>query len=277
MERRRAGAIKTAEHLEPSDHACWSFDSDAARAQAAVRWLADGLRLGNRAVYVANAPRAALVDELAGLPGRDDAIAAGQLVVAETRELYDLATPIDANGQLAAYAAAVDDAIANGCTGISAAVDITPLIEDPARRRAHLHWEQFADRYMTEHPLAALCLVDRRRIVDFPVIEYIHPLVGPRAAPFSLHAVGPDRCALAGEVDAFTSDAFADALATLPEGDGEVVATDLRFIDARAAWLLEQVLVRRRADGRPLAVRDASPLVRRLWSLCDFDPSLLSA
>jgi hypothetical protein len=66
--------------------------------------------------------------------------------------VYDVSPPIDATTQLAVYSAAVGDAIADGFAGIRVAADITPLVADPARRDAHLIWEQLADRYMTEQP-----------------------------------------------------------------------------------------------------------------------------
>jgi anti-anti-sigma regulatory factor len=276
MGTRRVGSMKLGGHFGRSDHACWAYDSDAGRAAAAAAWLTDGLASGQRAIYVADAPVDALTEELASVPARDEAIERGALVVAETRTMYDLSVPIDAATQLRAYAAAVDEAIAAGFAGIRVAADITPLVADPGRRHAHLHWEQVADRYLTERPLAPLCLFDRRRITAFPEIEHIHPLAGPDAPPFSLHAVSPRRSALVGEIDTVTADALAAAIATVPDGDRTLSAADLRFVDAHAAWLLEQALARRRAEGRPLALHDAPPLVRGVWAMCGLDPTLVS-
>jgi anti-anti-sigma regulatory factor len=272
---RRSGLLDTSQRFGPSDHACWAYETHSERAAAAVAWLADGLALGQRAMYIADAPAEVLISELADLSDRDEAIARGALVVAETRSNYDLSAPIDANVQLAVYNSAVERAIADGYSGLRVAADITLLVEDPARRQAHLHWEQCADRYMTEQPLAPLCLYDRRRVGGFQAVEHVHPLAGPDMLPFSLYGVGRTRSALDGEVDALIVEPFTEAMTTLPDDDDTIVFSGLRFVDAHAAWVLHQTLERRRAAGRPLALHDPPPLVRRVWTLCGFDPTLL--
>jgi anti-anti-sigma regulatory factor len=275
--RRSSGLLNPSQSFGLSDHACWTYESNRERAAAATAWLSDGLTLGQRAIYIADAPVEVLVEELAALPGRDDAIASGALVVARIEDMYDLSAPIDPQAQLAAYSAAVEAAIADGYAGMRVAADITRLVEEPARRHAHLHWEQYADRYMTEQPLAPLCLYDRRRIEDFRAVEHVHPLAGPDRLPFSLYAVGARRAVLTGEVDALVADPLVEALTALPDDDDAIVVSGLRFIDAHGAWVLAQALENRRVSGRPLAVHDVPPLVRRIWSACEFDSSLLDA
>jgi anti-anti-sigma regulatory factor len=267
--------LDPAERYGLSDHACWAYDSDAERAAVATAWIADGLALGQRTMYLADESPEVLTRELAGVPGRDEAIAGGALVVTATSSVYDLSRPIDARAQLAAYSAAVELAVSDGFAGIRVAVDITPLVEDPARRRAHLQWEQFADRYMTEQPLAPLCLYDRRKVGDLPAIEHVHPLTGPNALSFSLYGVGARRSALVGEVDALVADPLAAALAALPDPDDTIDVGALRFIDAHGAWVLQRALERRRATGRPLVLHETSPALLRVWDLCRFDPTLL--
>lgn len=272
---RRTGLMNPAERFGLSDHACWAYGTDGERAAAAAAWIADGLALGQRAMYIADVSPEVLAEELADVPARDEAIARGALVIAESRSMYDLSTPIDATAQLAVYSAAVEHAIADGFAGIRVAADITPLVDDPTRRRTYLHWEQLADRYMTEQPLAPLCLYDRRKIDDLRAVEHIHPLTGPDALPFSLYATGASRSALAGEVDSLIAEPLSEALSTLPDGDDTIDASALRFVDAHGAWVLQQALERRRAAGRPLALHDAPPLVRRVWAVCGFDSTLL--
>jgi anti-anti-sigma regulatory factor len=213
--------------------------------------------------------------ELTAIDGRDDALARGALAVVESRTMYDLSAPIDADALLTMYSAAVEQAIADGFAGIRVAADITCLVEDPARRRAHLQWEQLADRYMTEQPLAPLCMYDRRRVADFRSIEHIHPLAGPDALMFSLHGTGPNRSALHGEIDALTAETLAEVLSTLPDGDDAIDASALTFLDGRGAWVVQQALARRRDAGRPLVLHDAPPLVQRVWDACGFDSTLL--
>ena len=273
--RRHTGLMDPAGRYGLSDHACWAYDSDSERAAVATAWIADGLALGQRTMYLADGSVEVLTQELAGLPGRDEAIAGGALVVAATSSMYDLSRPIDATTQLAGYSAAVELAVRDGFAGIRVAVDITPLVADPGRRRAHLHWEHFADRYITEQPLAPLCLYDRRKVGELPAIEHVHPLNGPDPLPFSLYGVGARRSALVGEVDAAVADPFAAALAALPDHDDTIDVGALAFIDAHGAWVLQRALERRRATGRALVLHEPSLPLRRVWELCRFDPTPL--
>jgi anti-anti-sigma regulatory factor len=256
----------------PSAHACWGYSTDEERARAACEWLTDGLRQRYRAVYVAAAPADDLVAELADVPDRDAALRDGALVVFSTNDLYDLSAPIDAHAQLAVYAGAVEHALRDGFAGIRVAADITVLVEDPGRRPAHVHWEQVADRYISQHPLAPLCLYDSRRVNDIDAIVECHPLQGPEAAPFSLYAAQPHGAALAGEIDLAGHSALGDLLAGHPESDRVIDMSGLRFVDGRAAWLLQRHLVARRAAGHPIVLSNAPDAVRRVWSVSGFDP-----
>lgn len=274
---RRAGALDPDAGAGVSDHACWGYASDSERGELACAWLADGLRRGQRALYVAPGDRDALIEELAGIPDSAGWLAAGSLGVIPSTEAYDLSVPIDADVQLAMYAGAVDQAAADGYEGVRVAADLTPLVADERRRPAHLRWEQVADRYVAEHPLAPLCLYDNRVIHGIDAIVCVHPLQGPAVEPFSVHGAGGDAAALAGELDAFTAEVVAEVLGGLPRTDRRIDVSALDFIDARSAWVLQHELQRRRAEGQTVVLTGASPRLRRVWDACRFDRSLLDA
>lgn len=260
-----------------SDHACWAFSSDSERVAALAGWLGDGLCSGQRALYVADRSDEELLADVGTVPGFASALDRGALVVMPASAAYDLGGSIDPVAQLARYAAALDEAIADGYSGLRVAADLTPLVADRARRGAHLRWEQFADRYITDHPLAPLCLYDGRRISDLEAIVCAHPLHGPNAVPFALYATTPTSAAFEGEADAMSSTVLVELLAGLPATDRVVDLSRLSFIDGRAAGLLHAELVARRAAGQELAVTGVSPIVRRIWELCQFDPGFLAA
>lgn len=259
----------------PFAHACWSYSTEAERARVAVEWLGDGLDQGYRAVYVADAPAGELFAELAELPDRDEAVADGALLAFRTADLYDLSAPIDAAAQLAVYTAAVEQARRDGYAGLRVAADITALVEDPARRPAHAHWEQVADRYISQHPLAPLCMYDSRRVADLEAIVACHPLQGPDAVPFSIYAAQPHGAAATGELDVASHAAFREILAGQPESDRVIDVSRLKFLDGRAAWLLHSHLVERRVAGHPLVLADPPDVLRRVWSVAGFDAGFL--
>ena len=245
-------------------------------AAVVVRWLGDGLRIGQRAMYVGEGPTERLIGELADLPEALTALESGALVLQSTEEIYDLSAPIDAAAQLATADALVTHAVAEGYHGLRVAADITPLVVDEARRDAHLRWEQIADRYMTTHPLAPVCMYDTRRVSGIEAIACAHPLRGPAEPLFGLYAGGPWRAVLQGEIDACSSEVFADVLRELPSTDCVIDLTRLSFIDARSAWLLQDELVRRRSVGQQIRLAEAPEMLQQIWRICDFDRSLLA-
>jgi anti-anti-sigma regulatory factor len=237
--------------------------------------LTDGLRLGQRCLYVGDGSPEELLAELASVPDVAEAVDAGALSVAPATAVYDLRAPIDTVTQLAVYAAAVEEAMSDGYRGLRVAADISPLIDDESRRAAHLRWEQVADRYIADHPLAPLCIYDGRRIGAIDAIVCAHPLQGPERAPFALYGHRADRVVLEGELDVAGWETFAEVLDAMPLDDRVIDATALAFVDGHSGALLNDALMRRRRQGHMMVVVGAPNMLRRVWQVCDFDPALL--
>jgi anti-anti-sigma regulatory factor len=267
---------RAADRFGSSDHACWGYSSGIERARAASEWLLDGLRQGQRGLYVGNGAVDHLIEELADLPSRDAFLRDGSLVVASLSEFCDISAPVDAYAQLAVYDRAVQQAVDDGFAGVRAAADITALVTDPERRPAHVHWEQVADRYITDHPLAPLCLYDAGRVVDVDAIVDCHPLQGPGRAPFALYGARTEAGALAGELDLYGHRSLDHALAGIPCTDRALDVSRLSFIDGHSADLLHSHLVARRDAGQRIVLSGASPTLQRIWSICRFDASVLA-
>jgi hypothetical protein len=254
-----------------SDHASWGFGSDEARAATVTHWLAVGLALGQRAFYVGEATADDLLHDLEELDGRDELLERGALVLMTYSDVYDMSAPIDADAQLAAYDAVLQQALSDGYGGLCVAADITPLVEDPTRRTAHVHWEQVADRYITENPVSPVCIYDTRRVDGLDAISCVHPVQHPVEEPFTLHAVSKRRAALRGEVDGCVADVLEQVLQTMPPTD-EIDVAGLRFIDGHGAWSLHEALHQR---GDSVVLRNPPAQLRRVWRLCGLDPAPL--
>jgi anti-anti-sigma regulatory factor len=236
-----------------------------------------GLELGQRCLYVGDGPHDALLAELPPVLALDVALGSGALTVMSSSEVYDVTAPTDAASQLAVYAATVNRAVADGFAGLRVVADITPLVVDPARRPAHLQWEQVADRYMTDHPWAPLCLYDARRVAGLDSVMCVHPLQGVDNPTFTLYGVGPDRAALAGDLDGSVWDAAEEALDALPDTDESLDLSALTFADGPGVSILYAALQRRHDARRPLRLTGATRQFRKVWELCGYDPSLLEA
>ena len=258
-----------------SDHGCWAYSSRFERDDAAVEWLLDGARLGQKLVAV-TADGDAGLGLLAAITESPDAELLRGVTYYRVDELYDMARPIDPRAQLAMYSAHVARAIVDGFNGLRVFCDATPLIADPARRASHVRWEHVADEWMAEgNPLAALCAYDIGVVGGQPQsVLAVHPLRHgpPAAAQFGLYWESGRRV-LEGEIDTFAVPALADALTALPAGPVDIDARRLSFLCARAATTLARW---GRGDGAPrLRLIGAPPIVRRVWKVLSLDTRML--
>jgi anti-anti-sigma regulatory factor len=240
---RQHGRLGTARGLGLNDHACWTFDDDAECRAAVVEFLDDGLRLGQRLIYVGADTVEKLRGDLQGLDDVESLLGRGALQTLSVAELRRRGEAFDAEARLAAYAAATDQALEDGYAGLRVAAAATELITDPASWDAHTRWESLADRYMASRPLAALCLYDRRELPDHALADLasVHPAshAPPTMVPFRVFSQ-PHALMLEGEVDYFSADALGRLLAMTPQDDGEVVLdlSGLGFVDHHGVMAL---------------------------------------
>ena len=235
-------------------HVCLAFDRRAELESQARDFLAAGAAAGERTVFVAARPPAAPLPFVPlGATYRDGEV-------------------VDPVAQVAAYAAATEEALAAGHTGLRVVADATPLVRTPAQLEAFARYEYRIDRYMRDQPFSAMCAYDRAELGDDVVAQLacMHS-ESAAAVPFRLHACPPaEGCAaLTGELDLSGDDLLTAALrrADLP-ATGEVVlqARGLRFADHRSLIRLHDYA---RDRGTTVVLRGANRAVGRLAALLD--------
>jgi ABC-type transporter Mla MlaB component len=267
------GRIEHPSGLGRQDHACWVFETDEDLSNAAVSYLREGLEDGQRLLYVGGKTAEGLRSDISRLGDLDALAADGILQVATLTDLYDLSRPIDPAAQLAAYAAATEQALADGFTGLRVAAEVTQLVSDPAKHESHKRWESYADWYMTSNPLNALCLFDRRTLDDDLLADLacVHPAsrTPDHFAPFTIAPEG-DSLYLLGEVDRHSADALERVLGLVVEAaPGDAPTLDLErlsFIDHYGALALGKF-----TEGRRLTLANPPYLVRRLSDLLELN------
>jgi len=265
---RRHGLVPSAAGLGLHGHACWTYADDADLRAAAVEFLADGLHLGQRLLYVGANPVDRLREDLAGLPGSDALPASGRLEIVPLDALYDVAAGTDPEAMLATYAAATERALADGFAGLRVVAEVTALADDPRNWPGHTRWESVADRYMAARPLAALCCYDRRLLSEQIVrdLAAVHPAVhGPAADhSFRLFAGDGDALVLEGSVDYFSADVLRRVLPLAAPGECATVLDlgELTFADHHAALALAG-----HARHARMSVRNAPAELRRTCEL----------
>lgn len=261
---RRSGSVQHARDLGPHDHVCWSYDDIADFRDRAREYLAEGLALGQRVWYVAAETGAGA---LSGAAGFDAALASGAAQVTSLGDTYASGAVVVPEDQVRAYAAATEEALADGYTGLRVAAEATPLVRTPVQLAAFLRYEHLVDRYMAERPFSAMCGYDSTLLEGSAVTKLagVHPCSN-RPVPFRLHAVteGPNgdsgpaggALELGGELDASGHELLGALLERIDAGsDGLVVhAPELSFIDHRGLLMLADS-ARRRGGGLLLRTR----------------------
>ncbi|WP_285680628.1 MEDS domain-containing protein [Actinoplanes sp. NBRC 103695] len=230
-------------------HVCLAFDNRADLEARAREFLAAGAATGELTRYIAAEEPTV---PLPWLPLGDR---------------YPEGVVIDPHAQVAVYAAATEDAVATGYTGLRVVADVTSLVRTPEQRDAFARYEYLIDRYIPDHPYTAICAYDRADLGDAAIAELacMHSRADARV-PFQLHACPPAEgsAALTGELDLHAYDLLTTTLdrADLPPADEVVLqASGLRFADHGALLRIE-----RYADDRGITVvlRDANGGVKRL-------------
>jgi anti-anti-sigma factor len=266
---RRNGVLGTVGELGPSDHACWLYQDDDEFRSEAARFLEDGVRLGQRLLYVGGRGVGELREDLASLPRRDELIGADALRLASLSEHYQRPSQIAPEQQLQQFIDITHEAIADGYRGLRLVAEVSELVGDPADRPARAHTEHLAERFMAAgNPMAALCCYDWRRLgwEGLEDIACVHPLVrAPHAERvFRLFGNG-DKLALAGEVDTFNAPTLERALANTQSATIDLGALD--FIDHAGLLVLTRHRRQVLSAGGELEFVAIPPLARRTLEL----------
>jgi hypothetical protein len=240
------------------EHLCWTYVSHDEFLDAAVTFLVDGIAAGLRVMYVAESPAGELREHVAPVGDVDQLCAAGTLILQPLDDVYDVDANIVPEQQLAAYAAATDQALAGGYTGLRVVAEVTRLVANPAGRAEFARWEHLADRYMVDHPLSAMCAYDRRILGDDGVADAAaqHPIVhAPRdVVPFRAFHRSERLVVIEGRVDEAGAPAFDRAMSHLPDSDRTVTVdlSDAELVGDHALRVIAKHASRRARFGATL-------------------------
>jgi hypothetical protein len=259
---RSSGVLDAPTGLGYHDHACWGYDDREEFVSAARPYLAEGLRLGQRVVYVARGSTPSLRLDLEGIDDLDALVARGAVELHDVSATYDAET---GDEQVDAWVEATWQAVADGYTGLRVVADVTDFVIDGDDRLEFVLYEHAVDRLMGEGlPLTGLCAYDLDRLGPaFDELACVHPFTHGATCTFGIFAVRESGLGLTGEVDTLATRAFVQALDRLLPTCRQPVTIDcsrLRFIDHRSLLAMDDAAAR--ADVS-VALVGVSPLV--LW------------
>ncbi len=264
---RAHGCIDSAAGLGSDGHACWGFERQEEFVAAALDFLADGLRYGQRLAYVGAEPIEEQRRCLAPLGDVERMVDSGMLQLFQLGDLYRVGEAVDPEVQIATYMAAVDAALAEGYKGLRVAAEVTDLVSAPQTWAAHLRWESAADRVLAPRSVSALCGYRRDALPPQLLADLaaVHPAANAAAKAPPFHLFGEDgELVLCGEVDLFSSDAL-ERILDAAAGEGEPASLNLEaleFIDHHGVEALARHGCR---------VRNAPPVVDRLRRLLELN------
>src|SRR5215213_4082779 len=165
--------------------------------------------------------------------------------------------------------AATERALADGFRGLRVSADGTELVRTPQQRDAMARYEFQVGRYMTGHPLTALCGFSTSIGEDAATeMASLHAAGASDMPGFHVFGCADGAIGLAGEFDQVTVAAFRRVLSSLRmEADVGGVVVDMaevRFLDHRLLLTLDAYA---RANRVRMSVRCLPPFATRLMEL----------
>lgn len=270
---RAHGSVREPE-ARSADHLCWVHDDDESFDTAVRSFLAGGLARGERLLCVGDPAIAALEGATGDLADVAALTADRVLATMTVAEVYAAAGPLVVDRQRAFYAAATEQALADGHRGLRVVADLSELASDPGQRDALVRWEHAADELMASGSgMSAMCAYrsDLPPAVLGDVLA-VHPLgnAPDHLSPFRLF-FDEDRVVLTGSVDTSTAGRLGAVLAGTPTGPDAVLDLGgLEFVDVAGTRALAGWAGSLRERGVPLEVRGASALLQRMWRILGF-------
>lgn len=249
----------------PGDHLCWVHGGDDAWREAVAAFLDDGARGRDRLLYVRAGNETSLVDDLAGLPGRDAMLRTGQLGVLPLSQAGADGAAAGEATQLTVLAAEAEAAAAAGYRGLRIAAEASPFVSSDDGARRFIAYEALLDAVVDGAPLTMLCGYDGRTVDDCTArqLAFVHPLRPDRDPDVAgaLYADGPSRWRLTGEVDMLAHTALDAALAGFPDAaEVHFDLRDLEFVDVGSTRSLV-TLARRLAPAGRVVLHEPPPVL----------------
>jgi hypothetical protein len=149
------------------EHICALYETEAEQLAVAAEYLADGLRAGERAFYVAGSEaaltrfRAALNKEGINVPNM---VKRGALVEATQAEAHLAGGRFDSERMLRLLNEAIETALKDGFNGLRTCGDMSWLLKDPQGAERVVEYESLLNGFFAGVLGAGMCQYDLRRL-----------------------------------------------------------------------------------------------------------------
>ena len=259
------GPVESPRGFGLQDHLCWVHGDPWDYRPRLTEFFGEGLERGLQVAYLGAGDVEELREHL------DRFLDVGPLLTHEAvriisfDEIYRAGEPVVPAEVMKKYAAATQEALADGYRGLRISADVTDLVRSPEQHDAFARFEFLLERYSSRHPLSALC--EYRLELGDAVTQFacLHAAVPAGLTPFQVFACDDGAIGLLGEFDASGQAAFKRALQRIqPAPDDSTLIFDMsavRFMDHRALRALDSYAQECQV---PVLVRSVPPIVRRV-------------
>src|SRR5215813_2898439 len=262
---RMIGPVESHRGFGLQDHSCWVHgDRDDYRLRL-TEFFREGLERGLRVAYLGPGNAGELREHLDRLVDTGPLLTREASRVISFAEIYGAEEPVDPTRVIERYAAATQEALADGYRGLRISADVTDLVRAPERQDAFARCEFLLERYSARHPLSAMC--EYRRELGDAVTQFacMHAAAPAGLTPFQVFACDDGAVGLLGEFDQACQIAFDRALRRiqLAPDDSRLIfdMSAVRFMDHHALLSLDSYAQKCQI---PVFVRSMPRIVRRV-------------
>jgi anti-anti-sigma regulatory factor len=270
---RMIGPVESYRGFGPQDHLCWVHGDRSDYRPRLTEFFREGLERGLRVAYLGPGNAGELREHLDRVVDTGPLLSREAVRVISFEEIYGAGEPVDPAEVIKRYAAATQEALADGYRGLRISADVTDLVRAPDQQDALARCEFLLERYSSRHPLSAMC--EYRRELGDAVTQFacLHAAVPAGLTPFQVFACDDGAVGLLGEFDQAGQGAFERALRRIqPSPDDSKLIFDMsavRFMDHHALLCLDSYA---EACQVPVVVRSVPPAVRRVAAVLGLEP-----
>ncbi len=270
------GRERLVDDVGHGDHLCLAFDDDAEQRRVATRYVADGLRRGERVLYLLDRDSPDTVREWLRAAAADvpAALASGQLRVAAW-DGSSVSGRFDAEAMIGTLRRELHESLDAGYTGLRVSGEMAWALRGVPDAAQIRRYETKVTEVFSASRASAVCQYDARLLDadQLAAVDLCHPLaveLAPLRSTGTLRIVpafqaGQRTLRVVGSVDHHTVDQFAEALrdACARPGDLRVDMGDLEFIDLAGLRILARTAESLDA-GRRLLITGLAPMLCRV-------------
>jgi anti-anti-sigma regulatory factor len=259
------GPVESCRGFGPQDHLCWVHGDRGDYRPRLSEFFREGLERGLRVAYLGPGNAGELREHLDRLVDTGPLLTREAIRVISLEEIYGAGEPVDPTGVIERYAAATQEALADGYRGLRISADVTDLVRAPEQQDAFARCEFLLERYSARHPLSAMC--EYRRELGDAVTQFacMHAAAPAGLTPFQVFACDDGAVGLLGEFDQAAQIAFERALWRIQPaaGDSKLIfdMSEVRFMDHYALLSLDSYA---EACEVPVFARSVPPAIRRV-------------